>query len=90
MKGYGLQTMRRHQLRGLVVCFRQKKATGDRAGYGCCSSSSDTQSGSRIGAVMRTPRLPLLFFSTFSSSFSSSCCCSSSWPPPPCPSGSTL
>lgn len=55
MKGYGLQTTRRHQLRGLIVCLKQKKATGAKAGYGCCSSSSDTQSGSRIGAVIRTP-----------------------------------
>lgn len=57
MKGYGLQTTRRHQLRGLIVCLKQKKATGAKAGYGCCSSSSDTQSGSRIGAVMRTPNV---------------------------------
>lgn len=57
VKGYGLQTTRRHQLRGLVVCFRQRKATGARTGYGCTSSSSETQSGSRIGVLMRTPNL---------------------------------
>lgn len=57
VKGYGLQTTRRHQLRGLIVCLKQKKATGAKAGYGCCSSSSDTQSGSRIGAVKRSPNV---------------------------------
>lgn len=57
VKGYGLQTTRRHQLRGLIVCLKQKKATGAKAGYGCCSSSSDAQSGSRIGAVKRSPNV---------------------------------
>lgn len=31
-KGYGLQTSLRHQLRGRVVCLRQKKAVGASAG----------------------------------------------------------
>lgn len=44
-KGYGLQTTRRHQLRGRVVCLMQKKTTGASAGYGCCSCSSDAPSG---------------------------------------------
>lgn len=33
-KGYGLATKRMHQLRGHVVCFKQKKTTGANSGYG--------------------------------------------------------
>ncbi|TNN57675.1 hypothetical protein EYF80_032137 [Liparis tanakae] len=33
-KGYGLETMRMHQLRGQVVCLRQKKTTGASSGKG--------------------------------------------------------
>lgn len=33
-KGYGLHTILMHQFRGLVVCRRQKKATGARSGCG--------------------------------------------------------
>lgn len=31
-KGYGLHTILMHQLRGLVVCFKQKKTTGAKSG----------------------------------------------------------
>lgn len=34
MKGYGLETIRMHQLRGQVVCLRQKKTTGASSGKG--------------------------------------------------------
>lgn len=36
-KGYGLETMRMHQLRGQVVCLRQKKTTGASSGNGTTS-----------------------------------------------------
>lgn len=37
-KGYGLHTILMHQFRGLVVCRRQKKATGARSGWGTSGS----------------------------------------------------
>lgn len=47
LEGYGLQTSRRHQLRGRVVCPRQKKTVAASAGYGTGCSSSAPSSAPR-------------------------------------------
>lgn len=49
-EGYGLQTSRRHQLRGRVVCPRQKKTVAASAGYGTGCSSSAPSSALRSAA----------------------------------------
>ncbi|XP_070317190.1 collagen alpha-1(I) chain-like [Odocoileus virginianus] len=49
-EGYGLQTSRRHQLRGRVVCPRQKKTVAASAGYGTGCSSSAPSSAPRSAA----------------------------------------
>lgn len=49
-EGYGLQTSRRHQLRGRVVCPRQKKTVAASAGYGMGCSSSAPSSALRSTA----------------------------------------
>lgn len=49
-EGYGLQTSRRHQLRGRVVCPRQKKTVAASAGYGTGCSSSAPSSAPRLAA----------------------------------------
>lgn len=69
LKGYGLDTMRMHQLRGQVVCLRQKKTTGASSGKGTTR-------------VLRS--LPTLTSSPTSSMMSSACAgpYSSLWPGP--------
>lgn len=69
LKGYGLDTMRMHQLRGQVVCLRQKKTTGASSGK---------------GTTRALRSLPTLTSSPTSSMMSSACAgpYSSLWPGP--------
>lgn len=46
LKGYGLHTILMHQFRGLVVCFKQKKTTGAKSGYGTSGSGGGSMSSS--------------------------------------------